>query len=243
MPRRPRLVLPDMPLHLIQRGNNRQICFASTEDHQFYLDCLKEYAHKAGCQIHAYVLMTNHVHLLVSAEYPEAPGALMKALGQRYTQYVNRKHERSGTLWEGRYRSCPIQSENYLLACQRYIELNPVRAGLANHPADYRWSSYQANALGSDESLVTPHALYLSLGTEATSRQSAYQMLFHDALAPALLEQIRQATNGNFVLGNPGFIAEIPTTQGQRMVPGKPGRPRKPPEPTSPQPAKARTAR
>lgn len=164
----------------------------------------------------------------------------MKALGQRYTQYFNRKHERSGTLWEGRYRSCPIQSENYLLACQRYIELNPVRAGLANHPADYRWSSYQANALGSDGSLVTPHALYLSLGTEAASRLSAYQMLFHDALAPALLEQIRQATNGNFVLGNPGFVAEIVPIQGQRMVPGKPGRPRKPPEPTSPRPAKAR---
>ena len=140
MPRRARLTLPNIPLHLIQRGNNRQACFFADEDYRFYLDWLAEHAGKTGCQIHAYVLMTNHVHLLLSAETAQAAGALMKALGQRYVQYVNRTYQRSGTLWEGRFRSCLTQDETYLLACQRYIELNPVRAGMVAHPADYRWS-------------------------------------------------------------------------------------------------------
>ncbi|WP_198019577.1 transposase [Pseudogulbenkiania sp. MAI-1] len=133
MPRRPRLALPGVPLHLIQRGNNRQACFFAEEDYRFYLEWLAEYAGKIGCRLHTYVLMTNHVHLLISADSAEAPGALMKALGQRYVQYVNRIYRRSGTLWEGRFRSCPIQEEAYLLACQRYIELNPVRAGMVEH--------------------------------------------------------------------------------------------------------------
>lgn len=143
MPRRPRLALPGIPLHLIQRGNNRQACFFAEDDYRIYLDWLTEYASKSGCRVHAYVLMTNHVHLLVSADSTTAPGALMKALGQRYVQYVNRTYLRSGTLWEGRYRSCPVDQEAYLLACQRYIELNPVRAAMVRHPADYPWSSYE----------------------------------------------------------------------------------------------------
>lgn len=124
MPRRPRLSLPNVPLHLIQRGNNRQACFHADEDCHNYLGWLHEYAGKTGCRLHAYVLMTNHVHLLVSAERGNAPGEMMKALGQRYAQYVNRTYRRSGTLWEGRYRSCPTQAETYLLSCQRYIKLN-----------------------------------------------------------------------------------------------------------------------
>ena len=143
MPRRPRVVLPHIPLHLIQRGNNRQVCFVADEDYRFYLEWLKEFAGKTGCRVHAYVLMTNHVHLLISADRGESPGVLMKALGQRYVQYFNRTYRRSGTLWEGRYRSCLTQAEDYLLACQRYIELNPVRAGMVEHPADYPWSSYR----------------------------------------------------------------------------------------------------
>ncbi|MCL2887459.1 MAG: transposase, partial [Betaproteobacteria bacterium] len=137
MPRRPRVVLPNLPLHLIQRGNNRQVCFITDEDCRAYLGCLSEYADAAGCRIHAHVLMTNHVHLLVSPPHGEAIGKMMKALGQRYVQYINRTYYRSGTLWEGRYRSCLMQAENYLLACQRYIELNPVRAGMVRHPAEY----------------------------------------------------------------------------------------------------------
>ena len=164
MPRRARIVLPNVPIHLIQRGNNRHACFFADEDYRFYLDWLAKHAGKTGCRVHAYVLMTNHVHLLLSSDKADAPGALMKALGQRYVQYVNRTYRRSGTLWEGRFRSCPIQEETYLLACQRYIELNPVRAGMVPHPAEYRWSSYRANAQGEADALLQPHPLYTALG-------------------------------------------------------------------------------
>ena len=148
MPRRARLVPPGVPLHLIQRGNNRQVCFLAEDDCRFYLDWLTHYARKLDVAIHAWVLMTNHVHLLVSPADPAGPGAVMQALGQRYVQHFNRAWARSGTLWEGRFRSCPVDAEAYLLACQRYIELNPVRAGMVGHPAEYRWSSFRANALG-----------------------------------------------------------------------------------------------
>ena len=142
MPRRPRLTFSGLPLHLIQRGNNRQACFFADEDYRFYLECLAEYARPNGCRIHAYVLMTNHVHLLISPERAESPGCLMKALGQRYVQYVNRQNRRSGSLWEGRFRSCLIQEDAYLLTCQRYIEQNPVRADMVAHPGEYPWSSF-----------------------------------------------------------------------------------------------------
>lgn len=233
MPRRARLALPNVPLHLIQRGNNRQACFFADEDYRFYLDRLGEHAAKAGCRIHAYVLMTNHVHLLVSAERRSAPGDMMKALGQRYVQYVNRGYRRSGTLWEGRYRSCPIQAEAYLLACQRYIELNPVRAGMVEHPADYRWSSYRANGQGESDPLVQPHERYLALGSEPTQRQATYRELFRHELEPGMVDDIRRATNGNFVLGSSLFADQVATTLGRRVVPGKAGRPRKVVEPES----------
>jgi len=227
MPRRARLALPNVPLHLIQRGNNRQACFIADEDYRCYLDWLAEYAGKAGCRIHAYVLMSNHVHLLVSATQGDAPGEMMKALGQRYVQYVNRTYQRSGTLWEGRYRSCPTQAEDYLLACQRYIELNPVRAVMVAHPAEYRWSSYRANAQGESDFLIQPHEVYGALGPDATSRQAAYRELFRDELEPGLVDEIRRATNGNFALGSALFTEQIATALGRRVTPGKSGRPRK----------------
>ncbi|OHC64365.1 MAG: transposase [Rhodocyclales bacterium GWA2_65_19] len=227
MPRRARLALPGVPLHLIQRGNNRQTCFFADEDYRFYLDWLTEHAGKTGCHIHAYVLMTNHVHLLVSADRAEASGALMKALGQRYVQYVNRAYRRSGTLWEGRFRSCPIQQETYLLACQRYIELNPVRAGMAEHPGEYRWSSYRANGQGEANALIRSHSLYQALGLDVASRQAAYRELFRYELEPGLVDQIRRATNGNFALGNERFAADAAAALGRRVLPGKSGRPRK----------------
>ena len=184
MPRRARIAVPNVPLHMIQRGNNRQACFFADEDYQFYLEWLLEYATKTGCRVHAFVLMTNHVHLLLSADTADAPGALMKALGQRYVQYVNRIYRRSGTLWEGRFRSCPTQAEEYLLACQRYIELNPVRAAMVAHPADYRWSSYRTNAQGEFSPLIQAHGLYRSLGLNDTERQAAYRELFRFELEP-----------------------------------------------------------
>lgn len=229
MPRRARVILPNVPQHIIQRGNNRQVCFYADEDYQFYLQWLKEYADKFECEIHAYVLMTNHVHLLVSAQKPDAVSAMMKALGQRYVQYINKTYRRSGTLWEGRYKSCPTQAETYLLACQRYIELNPVRANMMNHPAEYKWSSYAANAQGfkknGDIELISPHFLYHALGLDAASRQAAYRELFRYELDIGLVDEIRKATNGNYALGNDAFSAQIALALGRRVTAGKAGRP------------------
>ncbi|MEN8260558.1 MAG: transposase [Pseudomonadota bacterium] len=184
MPRRPRLMLPNVPVHVIQRGNNRHVCFVADEDYKFYLNWLTEYAGKTGCHIHAFVLMTNHVHLSLTAERLEGTGQLMKALGQRYVQYFNRTYRRSGTLWEGRFRSCLLQDEAYLLSCMRYIELNPVRAGMVDHPGEYQWSSYEANAQGEPSGLVKPHALYDRLAEERSERQMTYRELFRYALEP-----------------------------------------------------------
>ena len=226
MPRHPRIIVPNTPQHIIQRGNNRQACFYADDDYQFYLEWLKEYADKTECCIHAYVLMTNHVHLLVSAEKTDAIGALMKALGQRYTQYVNKIYKRSGTLWEGRYKSCPTQAETYLLACQRYIELNPVRADMVNHPAEYKWSSYAANAHGEVNPIIQPHALYHALGLDTASRQAAYRELFRYSLDIGLVDEIRKATNGNYVLGSSKFAEQIAEVLGRRVTAGKAGRPK-----------------
>ena len=226
MPRRPRVILPNVPQHIIQRGNNRQACFYADEDYLYYLEWLKEYSNKTDCNIHAYVLMTNHVHLLVSAEKVEAVGLMMKALGQRYVQYINKMYKRSGTLWEGRYKSCPTQAEMYLLACQRYIELNPVRANMVNHPAEYKWSSYAANAQGIDNDIISPHVLYQALGLDAASRQTAYRELFRYQLDIGLVDEIRKATNGNYALGNTLFVQQIEDALGRRVTAGKSGRPK-----------------
>ncbi|TSA21565.1 MAG: transposase [Betaproteobacteria bacterium] len=225
MPRRSRLVLANVPLHLIQRGNNRQACFFADADYVLYLDWLTEYADKFGGHVHAYVLMTNHVHLLVSADRAETPGLMMKALGQRYVQHINRVYRRSGSLWEGRFRSCLVQDDAYLLACQRYIELNPVRAGMVSHPVDYRWSSYHANARGKEDSLIRHHPIYAAMGLDAPSRQAAYAALFRDALDPVFVDALRRTTNGNFVLGNERFATEVATALDRRVLPGKAGRP------------------
>lgn len=225
MPRRARLMLPNVPLHIVQRGNNRQACFFADDDARFYLGWLRDYAGATGCSIHAYVLMTNHVHLLLSATTPDGAGALMKALGQRYVQYINRTYRRSGTLWEGRFRSCLTQEEGYLLACQRYIELNPVRAQMVEHPAEYRWSSYRSNAQGEACDKISPHPLYLALGTTPAERQAAYRELFRYELDPGMVDAIRQATNGNYALGDARFSQEISSMLGRRAVKGTPGRP------------------
>ncbi len=230
MPRRPRVIVPNVPQHIIQRGNNRQACFYADEDYLSYLEWLKEYSEKTDCKIHAYVLMTNHVHLLVSSEKAEAIGAMMKALGQRYVQYINKMYKRSGTLWEGRYKSCPTQAETYLLACQRYIELNPVRANMVPHPAEYKWSSYAVNAQGFesgiDQSMISPHPLYQALGLDDASRQAAYRELFRFQLDAGIVDEIRKATNGNYALGNALFVQQIEDALGRRVVAGKAGRPK-----------------
>ncbi len=219
-----------MLLHLIQRGNNRQACFFADQDRRVYLDGLAELAPLCGCAIHAYVLMTNHVHLLLTPEAAGSAAALMKRLGQRYVQYVNRTTRRSGSLWAGRFRSCPVQEEAYLLQCQRYIELNPVRAGMVRAPSAYPWSSYPANARGAADPVVSPHPLYLALGRSPAARQAGYRALFRGRLNANFLAAVRTTTNGNFVLGDSGFQARIAAALGRRVTPGKPGRPRKDPE-------------
>jgi len=224
MPRRPRLVVPNVPLHIIQRGNNRQACFFDDVDYQFYLEWLLEYSKVTDCVVHAYVLMTNHVHLLVTPKSKESIGLLMKRLGQRYVQYINRTYKRSGTLWEGRFRSCIAQEDNYLLVCQRYIELNPVRAKMVTHPSEYKWSSYHHHAQGDESEIINPHFMYQKLGRTDEERQLAYRELFSYQLDLSLVNAIRKATNGNFVLGDSRFAEEISQALKRRVVRGKPGR-------------------
>ena len=227
MPRRARVSLPGVPLHLIQRGNNRTACFYADEDYLFYLEHLTEQADKHGCAVHAWCLMTNHVHLLLTPHKTESAGLLMKGLGQRYVQYINRTYRRSGTLWEGRFRSCLVQDDAYLLSCYRYIEMNPVRAGMVAHPAEYRWSSYRANAQTEQQRLCTSHPLYDALGDSAEARAMGYRELFRQELDPGLVDQLRAATNGNYAFGNQRFAEEVERALGRRVTPGKPGRPRK----------------
>lgn len=202
MARRPRLFRSDVPLHLIQRGHNRDACFSAEVDRLVYLNMLKECAEKATCAIHAYVLMTNHVHLLLSPSQPTSGAGMMKSLSQRYAQYFNRRYQRSGTLWEGRYRSCIVENEYYFLTCQRYIELNPVRAAIVSHPGAYSWSSYRANAEGVPDALITPHDVYCRLALEPIDRRAAYRELFANEIHPDIVTLLRRATNGNSTIAD-----------------------------------------
>lgn len=169
--------------------------------------------------------MTNHVHLLVTPKSLQACAALMKAIGQLHTQYVNRTYKRTGSLWEGRYRSCLVQAEDYLLACYAYVDMNPVRAGMVANPGDYMWSSYSANAAGSGSGLTTPHYEFLRLGTTGRERAERYRELVR-MLDANRIEEIRTATNGNFALGSPRFQQEVSAVLGRRVERGSPGRPR-----------------
>ncbi len=195
MPRLPRYVVPGGPQHIIQRGNNRQAIFAAKGDYTAYLDWLKTAADEFGLRIHAYVLMTNHVHLLASPMEENSIGKTLQSLGRRYVQYFNASYGRTGTLWESRYRATVVDAESYLLSCSRYIELNPVRAAMVKAPGEYPWSSYHQNGLGKANGLITPHELYLRLGRSAEQRQAAYRGLFKQAVPDAMLVAIRDATN------------------------------------------------
>ncbi len=172
--------------------------------------------------MHAYCLMTNHVHLLLTPHKPDSCARLMRRLDLLHSQYINRKYQRTGTLWEGRFRSCIVESETYLLHCYAYIERNPVRAAIVKSPADYKWSSYEANALGVENELLTPHGEYLRLGREVPERCASYRNLF---ASEETVAKIREATNGNFVLGSEAFIQKLSTVLGTRVSRGRPGRP------------------
>jgi putative transposase len=196
MPRIARLVFPDVAIHVIQRGNNRSACFVGVPDYRAYLRYLRVYAARFGCAIHAYCLMTNHVHLLLTPDTPNSCAQLMQRLGQCYVQTFNRAHGRSGTLWEGRFHSCLVPTEAYVLACHRYIELNPVRAGMVSAPEHYPWSSFAANASGREDSWITRHAVLAAFG-------SGYRKLFDVPVEYRLLEEIRRATRNGQRLGMP----------------------------------------
>ncbi len=227
MARLPRLNLPGIPQHVIQRGNNHQPCFFSEQDYSVYLDKLNEYSKKYGVQIHSYVLMTNHVHLLLTPDESDGVSRLMQSLGRYYVRYVNHTYQRSGTLWEGRFKSTLVDSESYLLTVSRYIELNPVRAKMVEHPAQYPWSSFQKNALGKAIDLITPHLCYLSLGTTDKERQAAYQALFEHKIQNKTLQEIRNATNKAWVLGENSFKKQIEKQTGRRASPSLRGGDRK----------------
>jgi putative transposase len=226
MPRRPRIQLDGVPLHIVQRGHNREPCFFGEEDYSSYLHWLGEALGEAQCTLHAYVLMTNHVHLLLTPRKAEAVARLIMSLGRRYVQYINRTHGRTGTLWDSRYKSSVVQADTYLLTCQRYIELNPVRAAMVSDPAHYRWTSYRHNALGAADNRITPHALYLALGSSDKARQAAYRALFRAHLDGAAIDDIRLALNQNQPLGNSRFYARIERATGIRREARARGRPR-----------------
>src|SRR6185295_10083901 len=217
MPRQPRLILPGVAAHIIQRGNNRGECFTRDSDYTLYLLHLRELASKMDCEVHAYCLMTNHVHLLLTPASAEGCAALMRDLGQRYVQYFNRNHGRTGTLWEGRFRSCVAESGRYVLACYRYIEMNPVRAGMVQHPSQYAWSSYGANTGQRRDSLIAPHAEYLALGSHPFARSFAYKALFDERADSTLVDAIRDATNGGYPLGTEKFKSQIAAESGRRV--------------------------
>lgn len=227
MPRQPRLDLPGVPQHVVQRGNDRQPCFFEEADYLRYLQELKELVLRRHCAVHAYVLMTNHAHLLLTPSGVGQVAALMQALGRRYVRYINDRHHRTGTLWEGRYKSCLVDRESYLLHCYRYIELNPVRARMVDDPGGYRWSSYAANAQGAEDPLVAPHPTFLGLGRDVASCQRAYRELVRQAISDDDLTAIRLHLQRQHALGSDRFRAAIEAQLGRRVGPAKIGRPRK----------------
>jgi len=221
--------LPGVPQHVIQRGNARNPCFFRRSDYDRYLHFLTEAADANACMIHAYVLMTNHVHLLATAPRRGAIGRMMQDVGRRFVRIVNDATGRTGTLWEGRYKSCLVDSEAYLLACYRYIELNPVRAGMVVDPGDYAWSSYRANALGRRDAVITPHALFLAISRDEAERRERYRALVAEGVAGDQVREIRLVTQRQRALGPPPFRRFVEQCTGMRAGIGTPGRPRREP--------------
>ena len=223
----PRIVIPDEALHIMHRGNNRQDIFQSDDDYFRFLDDLKTSLRQYDCELHAYVLMTNHFHFLLTPHTVNALPGLMQSIGRRYVRYVNKKYCRSGTLWEGRFKSSLIDSERYLMTCYRYIEENPIRAGMVESIEAYRWSSYHHNALGIVDELVTPHSLYEALAQEKEARQVAYKELFTGRLHAKMIELFDQSTEKGNVLGGKDFHQHIQRLTGRITIKGHHGGDRK----------------
>ncbi len=227
MARLPRLTAPGLPHHLIQRGNNRQAVFADDSDRSLYLQELGALAQAHGLAIHAYVLMPNHVHLLVTPAHDDTLPRVMQALGRRYVRHFNDRHLRTGTLWEGRYRSAVVETDRYLLACMRYLDLNPVRAGMVDEPARFRWSSHAHHVGLRTDPRVTEHAAYWALGNTPFDRQLAYRQLFERPAEPGEIESIRYATHHGWALGERVFADALAAHSGRPAAPRRAGRPKK----------------
>ena len=225
MARLPRLTLPGYPHHVIQRGNNRQAIFAKTADYQRLLDLLDDNARQFEVAIHAYVLMSNHFHLLVTPQTSDGLPQMMQAVGRRYVRYFNDSQQRSGTLWEGRYRSTLIQTDRYLLACMAYIDLNPVRAGLVAQAADYPWTSHGHYIGRQMDKMVTPHPLVWALGNTPFAREAAYAELVQAGINPVQQSALTQATLSGWALGKPDFVADLQKRTQRRVAKGQAGRP------------------
>jgi len=226
MARKPRFIFPGVPQHIVQRGNNRKSCFFSTDDYLYYLQELKKAASRNKVAVHAYVLMTNHVHLLATPQEDYGITHMMQDLGRKYVSYINRTHARTGTLWEGRYKASLVDSDAYLFTCMHYIELNPVRAGMVDDPGSYKWSSYMGNALGQKNVLIQPHPLYQALSDTGAGRANAYRELMHGYLGDNQLDEIRIAMNRELVLGRENFKDKVERMLNRQARPLKRGRPR-----------------
>ena len=230
MARLPRYVIPGQPQHIIQRGNNRQVIFAADTDYLFFRDAVVEAARKYALAIHAYVWMTNHVHVLATPEFAHSISKVFQSVGRRYGHYFNFTYHRTGTLWEGRYRATVVDSEQYVLTLMRYIELNPVRAGMVRQPGDYPWSSHQRNAQGEsgpNAKWISPHDEYLRLGHTAVERQEVYRDLFRTGVSGEELREIRECTHKGWALGNERFREQIEALGQRRATSKGVGRPRK----------------
>jgi REP-associated tyrosine transposase len=227
MPRKPRFVLPGVPMHVVQRGHSREPVFFETEDYEAYLTWLKEGAQKYGCAIHAYVLMANHVHILATPSTKDGVTRMMQLVGRHYVPYINRTYGTSGSLWEGRYKASLVDSEAYLLACMRYIELNPVRAKMVRGPSRYRWSSYRFNGQGAPDPLVTPHPLYQALGRSKKTRLLKYKDLFKERVDQDLLDKIRAALQTGTPLGTEAFRVQVERDLRRTVGHARRGRPLK----------------
>lgn len=225
MARLPRLTLAGYPHHIIQRGNNRQVIFADAQDFETMQAMLAENAQKFAVAVHAYVLMDNHFHLLATPATAEALPLMMQAVGRSYVRYFNQRHGRTGTLWEGRYRSTLIETERYLMACMVYIDLNPVRAGMVAQPLVWPWSSH-AHYLGQrSDKLVTPHALYWALGNTPFAREAAYAALVQSGIASSEQAALTDAALRGWALGDADFVAELQKKSPRRVAKARPGRP------------------
>lgn len=219
MSRQTRLDLAAYPQHVTQRGNDRRRIFGSDDDRRYYLHLVLSAAQRVGVAVHAYVLMDNHVHLLLTPGSDGATGRFMQSVGVRYVGWFNRRYGRTGTLWEGRYRASVIDADEYLLACQRYIELNPVRAGMVAGPAQFAWSSHAVNAGGNPETVLQPHAVYRALGPSAERRRNAYRQLFDTPFGTAQAAHIRRHTAYGWALGGAAFVARVSALGGRRATP------------------------